>query len=282
MPDLAPLPPIADQPISVVLLARNDEIHLEEVVSAWTTLLDGLNREYELILVDDGGTDRTPELTAALTARFPRLRVIRHEQPRGDGAALRDGLQTATKPLFFYTTADRQYDVADFNKLLPEIDKVHLVSGFRQWQQVPRPLRWLGFVYRVFLRVLFSLTLERRSAWLGWNEWAYRLLARVVFALRLQDVNCLFRLFRREIFARIPIQSDGEFAHVEVLAKANFLGSYMNDEIPVAHRPRQQLPAGPSWGKDFRRVFSHPDFGPAVLPTATAPASPPILEGGPG
>jgi glycosyltransferase involved in cell wall biosynthesis len=272
---------MADQPISVVLLARNDEIHLEGVVSEWTTLLDGLNREYELILVDDGSTDRTPELTATMAARFPRLRVFRHEQSSGEGVALRDALQTATKPLFFYTTADRQYDIADFNKLLSEIDKVHIVSGFRQWQALPRPLRWLGFVYRVFLRVLFSLSLERRSAWLGWNEWAYRLLARFVFALRLQDVNCLFRLFRREIFARIPIQSDGEFVHVEVLAKANFLGTYMNDEIPVTYRPRKQLPAAPSWGKDFRRVFSHPDFGPAVLPTATI-APPPVLDGGPG
>jgi glycosyltransferase involved in cell wall biosynthesis len=280
MPDLAPLPPMADQPISVVLLVRNDELHLESVVSDWTTLLDGLKREYELILVDDGSADRTAELTAALTAQLPRLRALRHEQTRGDGAALRTGLEAATKPLLFYTTADRQYDVVDFTKLLPEIDKVHIVSGFRQWQPVPRALRWLGFAYRVFLRVFFSLTLERRTGWLGWNEWGYRLLARVVFALRLQDVNCLFRLFRREIFARIPIQSDGEFVHVEVLAKANFLGTYMNDEIPVTHRPRQQMPAGPSWGKDFRRVFSHPDFGPAVLPTAVAP--PPVLEGGPG
>ncbi len=280
MPDLAPLPPMADQPISVVLLARNDEAHLEAVVADWTTLLDGLQRDYELILVDDGSTDRTAELTTALTARLPRFRVIRHEQSRGDGAALRTGLEAATKPLLFYTTADRQYDVGDFSKLLPEIDKVHIVSGFRQWQPMPRLLRWLGFGYRLMLRVLFSLTLERRSGWLGWNEWAYRLLARVVFALRLQDVNCLFRLFRREIFARIPIQSDGEFVHVEVLAKANFLGSYMNDEIPVTHRPRQRKPAGPSWGKDFRRVLSHPDFGPAVLPTAAT--APPVLEGGPG
>jgi hypothetical protein len=171
--------------------------------------------------------------------------------------------------------------VADFSKLLPEIDKVHIVSGFRQWQPFPRPLLWLGFVYRVFLRVLFSLSVDRKSGWLGWNEWGYRLLARVVFALRLQDVNCLFRLFRREIFARIPIQSDGEFVHVEVLAKANFLGTYMNDEIAVTHRPRQQKPAGPPWGRNFRRVFSHPDFGPAVLPMAGA-APPPVLEGGPG
>src|SRR5271166_5825187 len=144
MPELTPLPPIAGQPISVVLLAHDDEPYLEAVLAEWSALLDGLNRDYEIVLVDDGSADRTGPLAEELAARWPRLRVLRHTEPRGPGAALRSGLALATRPLLFYTTADRQYQPADLKRLLAEIDKVHLVSGFRLWQPVPRGLRWLG------------------------------------------------------------------------------------------------------------------------------------------
>jgi glycosyltransferase involved in cell wall biosynthesis len=273
MPDLKPLPPIADQPVSAILLAHDDEPHLQAVVSDWVTLLDGLNRDYELILVDDGSTDRTGPLADNLAGRYSRLRVLRHEEHRGQGAALRTALAAATKPLVFYTTADRQYQPADFKRLLVEIDKVHLVSGFRRWQPVPAVLRWLGSAWRVLLRVFLSLTPEPLPGWLGWREHLYRALCRVVFAVRLQDMNCAYRLCRREIFARIPLQSDGDFVHTEILAKANFLGCYMNDEVPIPYRPRQGL-VREHMRRDWRRVFSHPDFGPTDLPTAPADTQP--------
>ncbi|HKI35257.1 MAG TPA: glycosyltransferase [Gemmataceae bacterium] len=265
MPELTPLPPIAGQPISVVLLAHDEEPHLEAVVTEWAALLEGLKRDYEMLLVDDGSADRTGALAEALAARLPRLHVLRHPAHRGRGAALRTALAAATKPLLFYTTADRQYQPADLKRLLAEIDKVHLVSGFRLWRPVPAPLRWLGRGWRLILRVFLGLGLEPLPGWLGGREHLYRALCRAVFALRLQDVNCAYRLCRRDIFARIPIQSDGDFVHTEVLAKANFLGCYLNDEVTVAYRPRERDARGRMW-KDGYRVFARPDFGPPVLP----------------
>jgi glycosyltransferase involved in cell wall biosynthesis len=264
MPELTPLPPIANQPISVILLAYNEEPHLDAVIAEWSAVLNGLQRDYELLLVNDGSTDRTAALAEALASRYTRLRVLTHDVHRGQGAALRTGLAAAGKPLLFYTTADRQYQAADLKKLLTEIDKVHLVSGFRLSQPVPPVLRWLGRAWRVFVRVFLGLTLEPLPGWLGWREHRYRALCRVVFALRLQDINCIYRLCRREIFARIPIQSEGDFVHTEVLAKANFLSCYLNDEVTVTYRPREGTVRERMWA-DGRRVFSHPDFGPPVL-----------------
>src|SRR5262249_45707752 len=153
---------------------------------------------------------------------------------------------------------------------LAEIDKVHLAAGYRVWQPVPLPLRCLGWLYRLFIRVALAHPLEPLPGWLGWDGWAAHVRARLCFGLRVHDVSCPFRLYRREIFGRIPIQSDGRFAQVEVLAKANFLGRVMA-ETPVRYQPPAAPPAQDEAARrqaraDFRRVFFHPDFGPVILP----------------
>ena len=92
--------------------------------------------------------------------------------------------------------------------------------------------------------------------------------------VRLHDVGCVFVLARRSIFARIPIQSRGPFAHTEILAKANFLGCYFGD-VAVAYRPGEAAPAGGGWWADARRVIAQPDFGPAQLPEPAPVMTPP-------
>src|SRR5690348_1370402 len=103
MPEPTPLPPVATQPLSVVLLAYNDAAHLEKVVSDWLAYLDGLGRDYEVLLVDDGSTDNTGGRAADLAARRGRLHVVRHPSHQGEGAALRSGLAKARHPLVLYT-----------------------------------------------------------------------------------------------------------------------------------------------------------------------------------
>src|SRR5206468_12751574 len=139
---------------------------------------------------------RTAESAAALESKNPRWRVLNHARPEGIGAVLRTGLAAARLPLFFYAECSSAYQPADLGGLLEAIDKVDLVSGYRVWSRQRRP----------------------------WSRHAYQGLLRFVYGLRLTDVDCVFKLFRRSIFARIPIQSDGPFVHAEVLAKANFLG----------------------------------------------------------
>jgi len=267
--------PIATAPLSVILLAYNEGPSFEELVTAWLAALNALQREYEIILVDDGSTDETAAWADALAGRYPRLRVLHHQHRRGLGAALRTGLAAARHPLVCTATCDRQYDQADLQPLLGIIDQVDLVTGIRVWQPVPRWLRFLGAVYFLIARIVFGVPREPRSVWLGWPGSPRRWLARWVFGLRLQDVECVLRLYRRSILPRIVVQSDGPFAQVEILAKANFLGCWLA-EVPVTHRPRTQ---GGITGQDLRanlsaeawRVFKVPDFGPAKLPGEDQP-----------
>src|SRR5262245_29127901 len=118
MPELPPLSPIASQPLSVVLLARNQSASLEEMLAAWVAFLNGLEREYELIIVDDGSTDGSGELAEKLAARYRRVVVQRLPQAEGDGAALQKALTAARHPLLFYTLAEPHYHPTDLDKLL--------------------------------------------------------------------------------------------------------------------------------------------------------------------
>jgi hypothetical protein len=95
---------------------------------------------------------------------------------------------------------------------------------------------------------------------------------RVVFGVRNQDVACPFRLVRREIFARMPVQSKGSFAHAEILAKANFLGCVLGEEITLGDRQRPILldrrrsdPVGLVLREGFR-LFQNPKFNPPPVP----------------
>ena len=100
------------------------------------------------------------------------------------------------------------------------------------------------------------------------------LLVRWLFGVRYRDVAAPFRLLRRDILARIPLQSDGPFVHVEMVAKANFLGHILGEEIAlpgVSPEPRSP-PVGGSARAILReavRLFRQPDFGqsPAAEPS---------------
>jgi glycosyltransferase involved in cell wall biosynthesis len=266
MPEFVELPPIASEPLSVVLLADNDAAHLEKIVADWVTYLNGLGREYEIVLVDDGSTDATVKLITGVTDRFRRVKVLRHNERRGEGAALRTGLAAARHPLVFYTRCDPRYPPNDLRKLLAEIDKVHLIGGYRAGQPVPLFWRIVGGVERVFSRVVLSYSSPPLPGWLGWRRHAGRLLARAVFGVRNQDISCPYRLLRRDILTRMPIQSDGPFVHVEMLAKATFLSRYLGEEIPLGDRahpfPLEVQETKDGVFADARRLFQRPDFGP--------------------
>jgi glycosyltransferase involved in cell wall biosynthesis len=235
------LPPIQTEPISAVLPTYNDQAGLQSSLETWVSVLNNLNRDYEILLVDDASTDGSHELEQSLTEKNPRVRLLRQDSKSGFGACLRIGIVSAQYPLLLICTCDGRYQPGDLNSFLQWIDKVHLVAGYR---------------------TVASARYKRT-----WTERIFRWIVRLIFGLRLKDPECWFLLARRTIFERIPIQSPGPFAFAELLAKANFLSCLMS-EVPASYHPAPEADA--KWSNatlrekltGFRQIFSHPEFYP--------------------
>jgi glycosyltransferase involved in cell wall biosynthesis len=271
----------ASEGLSLLLPAFNRAGSLERVLWTWSTTLEKLGREYEIVLIDDGSTDASKNLLngvdgkTGLRGRVPHLRVLDHPERRGHGAALRTGMAIAQFPLVLCAGCDHPCDAAAVKNALKRIDdadpesgrKIDVVNGFRAGWPLTGWRQMIDVLWRSLLRVALGMHVLPRPGRLGSAACLNALLLRFLFGLRIGDVESPFKLFRKGIFARIPIQSDGDFVHAEILAKANFLGCLM-DEVPIAEKPipfssRGNNAAASRW-KELRRVFLHPDFGPAI------------------
>ncbi|HEY8504175.1 MAG TPA: glycosyltransferase family 2 protein, partial [Gemmataceae bacterium] len=194
--------------ISMILPVHNRADQLGPAAERWAAALEALGRPYEILAVDDGSTDATAEVLAKLAEQYPHLRVLRHEQRRGFGAALRTAIPEARFPLLFYTSLDYPYEPQDLARLLARLEekdpetglRLHLVTGFRTGRDAPPLPRLFGKLWRGFWNLLLDLGLTPPPGWLGTRAKIYAWANRMLFGLRVLDVNSAFKLFRKSIF----------------------------------------------------------------------------------
>ncbi len=170
--------------------------------------------DFEITVIDDGSTDRTGAIADALAARDPRVRVIHHDARRGYGGAVRSGLSSARKAFIFFTDGDRQFDLAELARLVDALGGADAVIGYRVKRRDPPRRLFIAWVYNRVVGFLFGG---------GWR-----------------DVDCAFKLFRREVFARVPLEgvrSNGAFFSTELLVALQRAGVTVR-QVGVTHYPR--------------------------------------------
>lgn len=201
--------------LSYFFPALNEEAHVAPLVERAREALASVAERLEIIVVDDGSTDGTGRIADELAQRYPdTVRVVHHAKRRGYGGALRSGIGAATQPYVFYTDGDRQFDPADVALLLPHLAHADAVIGYRAKRSDPWRRRFVGWVYNRVIGMLF---------------W-----------LRVRDVDCAFKLFRRDVFARVPldrVRSNGAFFSAELLLRVAKAGVPIA-QIAVPHHPR--------------------------------------------
>jgi glycosyltransferase involved in cell wall biosynthesis len=199
--------------ISAVLPAFNEEENIDKAACRVVEAIQKLGfREWELLIVDDGSADMTGEIADRLAASDPEhIRAFHHGPNRGYAEALKTGFSSARYQLIFFTDSDLQFDVREIENLLPLIEDADIVCGFR--------------IYRFdhLTRLVLS--------------WGFNLLVRITFRINVRDIDCAFKLFRREVFDKVTIESKKFFVNAEVLAKAKYHG-FRLVERGVWHYPR--------------------------------------------
>jgi glycosyltransferase involved in cell wall biosynthesis len=199
--------------ISLVLPAYNEADNIEPMVAEAVPALEANADDYEIIVVDDGSADDTAGVTRLVMERNPHVRLVEHPVNQGFGAAVFDGFTSATKDWIFYTDADRQFVLSELEKFVPHMTQADLIAGYRAPRRDP------------FMRVLYGK---------GWS-----MLCTLMFGYTVRDVDCGFKLFRREIIEELApkIASRGATFSIEWLVRAKRAG-YRFVELPVSHRPR--------------------------------------------
>ena len=199
--------------LSIVVPAYNEAANVVPAIEEIAAVVQSLKVDYEIILVNDGSRDATGELARTqLAPRIANFKLVEHFPNRGYGGALKAGFAAATKDLIAFTPADKQFDFKEIALLLDKLTPdMTLVSGWRVNRQDP---------------------LIRRLNGMGWN-----LVVAILFGRSIHDIDCGFKVFRREVLSHIHVESNGAMIDTEMLAEMRARGYKMTD-VPVTHLPR--------------------------------------------
>ncbi len=224
--EASPTLPLTTRGISVVLPAHNEEAVLADTLNKCVAALSEIALDYEIIVVDDGSTDRTGEIGEKFAAANPRIRVVHNDPQRGYGGALIAGFNAMTKTLAFFMDADGQFDMRDLALLLPLREQGHrAVLGYRLHRK-DSPLRKV-------------------------NAWGWKLLVSKLFDLHVRDVDCAFKLYDTSLVRAVDVTAEGAMVNTEMLVKLTRMGVPFV-EVPVRHYPRLH---GQASGANLRVIF---------------------------
>ena len=121
--------------LSLVIPAYNEEENIEALLQRVGAALSQVGRPFEVVIIDDGSTDRTPELLRDAMARLPWLRVLRLQKNSGQSAAFDAGFKAARGDVVATIDADLQNDPEEIPRLLPMLDGYDMVTGWRRDRQ---------------------------------------------------------------------------------------------------------------------------------------------------
>lgn len=211
--------------LSVVVLAYNEEDTIEDCVARVVDVCDDLAITYEVVIVEDGSTDRTLEVASELCKEVPQVRCVRHPVNCGSGRAIRSGVEASRGEHIIYVPADGQFDVREIGRFLHAAELADIVIGARLSRHDYTNFRLLSSgVFLAMVRVLFGTTFR--------------------------DVNWV-HLWHRRVFEGINVRCEGVFLLEEIIVRAARKG-FSFVEIESVYQPRQ---GGEATGGNPRTIF---------------------------
>ncbi len=196
--------------LSIVIPVYNERENLMVLEEELEKHLPALNLDYEILLVDDGSLDGSPNLIRALQRVNPRLRLVRFQNNDGQTSAFAAGFQAAHGKIIVTMDADLQNDPADIPRLLEKMKNHDVVCGWRQ---------------------------ERNDPWIR------KMSSRVANTVRnrlsdedIADIGCSLKAFRRECFESVKLFK-GMHRFFPTLLK---MEGFQVAQVKVRHHPRRR------------------------------------------
>jgi len=201
-----------DKKLSVVIPVYNEARTIREIVER----VIAVPIDKEIIVVDDGSTDATPDTLKELRRRHPEVKVLTRAHNAGKGMALRCGFARASGDVIIVQDADLEYDPRDYPALLAELEKpgVDLVYGSR---------------------ILGRNSFAHASFFVGGQ--VVSLAAGLLFRTHISDEPTCYKVFPRKLLERIRLECTGFEFCAEITAKALRRG-YTIREVPIRYAPR--------------------------------------------
>lgn len=200
--------------LSLVIPMYNEEATIEHAIGCAVTALERHTREYEILIVDDASIDASAAVVARLAAANPAIRLIRHEENRKLGGALKSGFAAATKELVLYMDADLPFDPDALGRAIRAMDvtRADVIAGYR-----------------------FDRTTEgfRRTVY----SYLYNALIGVLFGWPHRDINFSFKLMKRDVLEAIDLRAEGSLIDAELIVKARNLG-FTIQQLGLDYFPR--------------------------------------------
>jgi len=201
-----------DITLSIFFPAYYDEKNIDKVVHKAVKVAEELDlKDYEITIIEDGSPDKTGDVADELARHYKKVKVIHHKNNMGYGATLYEGFTTARHNYVFYTDGDNQFDLEDLKKFVALIPFSDIVIGYRKKKQYSTYRKLTSLIYNFVLRLTFDIDYV--------------------------DIDCAFKLFKRDLFDKIKIQTKDAFIDAEIMIQAKMLG-YTSTEVGVKHLPR--------------------------------------------
>ena len=195
--------------LSVIIPVKNEEKSLYLLHEELSKVLKNISDDYEILFVDDGSTDQSPQTVENLHQSNPRVKLIQFRRNFGKSAALLAGFREASGDIIFTVDADLQDDVNEIPRFLEELDKGYdLISGWK--------VRRRDFWTRVLASRIFNAAV------------------RFLTDVKLHDLNCGFKCYRKEVVKDLRIYGE---LHRFIPILAAWRG-FKVGEISVEHHPR--------------------------------------------
>ena len=225
--DPAPLPRPAPVEVSVLVPVLDEAGTVAELARRTAAVLDGLGRSFELLFIDDGSRDGTPERVREAHAADPRVKLLRLRRNFGKAAALSAGLDHSRGELVITMDGDLQDAPEEIPRLLATLEEkdLDLVSGWKRRRRDPVSKRLPS---RLF-------------------NWVTRQLAQVP----LHDFNSGFKIYRREVLEQIAVYGELH-RYIPVLASRR---GFSVGEIEVAHHPRRAGTSKYGWDRFYKGLL---------------------------